>query len=61
VVLRRWKLSCATLLLTGNVALVVFAQPMERYLDATVSQLFDARPTSVRYLGEADGQGAEPC
>nr|WP_315591498.1 monovalent cation/H+ antiporter subunit D [uncultured Cupriavidus sp.] len=58
VVLRRWKLSCATLLLTGNVALVVFAQPMERYLDATVSQLFDAAAYQRAVLGEAHaGEG----
>ncbi|MWL89064.1 monovalent cation/H+ antiporter subunit D [Cupriavidus sp. SW-Y-13] len=41
VVLRRWKLTCAMFLLAGNVALVLFAAPVERYVDATAGQLSD--------------------
>ncbi len=51
VALRRWKLLCAGFLLAGNVALVIVAQPMERYLDATVGQLFDVAAYRQAVLG----------
>jgi multicomponent K+:H+ antiporter subunit D len=51
------------LLLAGNVALVVFAKPMERYLDATVGQLFDIAAyrkavLGAGHVGSADHAGA---
>jgi len=63
LVLRRWKLACVVLLLAGNVALVVFAKPMERYLDATVGQLFDIAAyrkavLGAGHVGSADHAGA---
>nr|WP_238486928.1 monovalent cation/H+ antiporter subunit D [Cupriavidus pauculus] len=63
LVLRRWKLACVVLPLAGNVALVVFAKPMERYLDATVGQLFDIAAyrkavLGAGHVGSADHAGA---
>lgn len=37
----RWKLACCAFLLAGNIALVLFAQPVTAYLEAAAVQLLD--------------------
>ncbi|RZT36887.1 monovalent cation/H+ antiporter subunit D [Cupriavidus agavae] len=51
VVLRRWKLACAMFLLAGNLALVLFAGQVERYVDATAGQLTDTPAYRQAVLG----------